>query len=73
MTDETVKLNYRCPKCGHTEYDAKMVYASGGFWTRVFDIQNRKMSAVVCERCRYVELYMADTTQLGNIFDFFAT
>ena len=45
--------------------------ATGGILTKLFDIQNRKFSTVTCARCRFTELYAADSSMLGNIFDFF--
>jgi predicted nucleic-acid-binding Zn-ribbon protein len=63
--------NYRCPKCGGTEYEVDQMRATGGILTKVFDIQSKKFTTVTCERCRYTEIYKADSSMLGNIFDFF--
>ncbi len=65
------QLNYTCPKCGHTGYDVGEFRATGGFLTKVFDIQSKRFTTVSCTRCRYTELYRADSSMLGNIFDFF--
>ncbi|HOP07805.1 MAG TPA: zinc ribbon domain-containing protein [candidate division Zixibacteria bacterium] len=64
-------LNFRCPKCGAMEYEIGEFRAAGGFWTKIFDIQSAKFSTVSCRRCRYTEIYKADSSMLGNIFDFF--
>lgn len=64
-------LDYRCPKCESIEYETKELRGAGGFWTKVFDIQSSRFTAVICERCRYTELFHADSSMLGNIFDFF--
>jgi predicted nucleic-acid-binding Zn-ribbon protein len=65
------QLNYQCPKCRNTEYETAQFRATGGFLTKVFDIQSRRFTTVTCSRCRYTELYKADSSMLGNIFDFF--
>ena len=48
-----------------------MFRATGGIFARLFDVQNRKFTTVTCERCRYTEIYKAESSTLGNIFDFF--
>ena len=62
---------YTCPKWGNTEYEADVFRATGGRFAKVFDIQNKKFTTVTCTRCKYTEMYKADTGALGNIFDFF--
>ncbi|HHS14274.1 MAG TPA: GTP-binding protein [bacterium] len=64
-------LDYRCAKCGNTQYETGEFRATGGFWTKVFDVQNKRFSTVTCSQCRYTEIYQADSSALGNIFDFF--
>ncbi|WP_371922632.1 zinc ribbon domain-containing protein [Simiduia sp. 21SJ11W-1] len=44
---------------------------SGGFWSRIFDVQNKKYTAITCARCTYTEFYKASASTLGNVFDFF--
>ena len=63
---------YRCTKCDNTSFETGEFRAAGGFWTKVFDVQSRKFTTVICTRCRYTEIYQADSSTLGNIFDFFA-
>ena len=67
MTD----FNFECPKCHHKHCETGKIRAAGGFWSKVFDMQNRKFTSVSCARCHYTELYAADSSQLGNIFDLF--
>ncbi len=43
---------------------------TGGLLTKLLDIQNRKFSTVTCAQCRVTEFYAADSSALGNIFDF---
>jgi len=64
-------LNYRCAKCGNTTYDISEFRATGGFFTKIFDVQSKKFTTVTCSRCKYTEIYKADSSMLGNIFDFF--
>lgn len=67
------RLSYVCPKCKSTQCETGEVRAAGGFWSKIFDVQGRKFSAVICSQCRYTELYQADSSMLGNIFDFFTS
>lgn len=64
-------LDYVCPKCSHNLYDISEFRATGGFLTKIFDIQSKKFTTVTCSRCQYTELYRTDSSMLGNIFDFF--
>ncbi len=66
-----VQLNFTCPKCAHTEYEVGEFRAAGGFFTKVFDVQSKRFTTVTCTRCKYTEIYRADSSMLGNIFDFF--
>ncbi len=65
-------INYRCPKCLSNEYETGEMRAAGGFWSKIFDIQSRRFTTVTCTQCRYTEMYQADTSMLGNIFDLFS-
>ena len=64
-------LNFTCPKCSGSEYEVGQFRATGGFLTKIFDIQSQRFSTVTCARCKYTEIYKADTSMLGNIFDLF--
>ncbi len=64
-------LNYRCPKCGANTCEVSELRGTGGFLTKVFDVQSKRFTTVTCTRCRYTELFKADSSMLGNIFDFF--
>ncbi len=63
--------NYRCPKCSSTESEVAELRGAGGFWSKIFDVQGQRYSAVICTRCKYSEFYRAPTSMLGNIFDLF--
>ncbi|MBC8385007.1 MAG: zinc ribbon domain-containing protein [Candidatus Cloacimonetes bacterium] len=62
---------YICPKCGNTQYETDEFRATGGFLSKVFDVQSKKFSTVTCTRCKYTEIYKASSSTLGNIFDLF--
>lgn len=63
--------NWQCPKCHNHEYEVGEIRVSGGFWSRIFDVQNKKYSAVTCTQCTYTEFYKGTSSTLGNVFDFF--
>ena len=65
------ELNYTCPRCSNHSYEIGELRAAGGFWSKIFDVQGRRFTTVSCKRCRYTELYKADSSTLGNIFDLF--
>lgn len=64
-------LSFRCPKCESTDYEVDEMRATGGILSKIFDVQRNRFTLVTCEQCRYTELYKADQSMLGNIFDFF--
>ena len=64
-------IKYSCPKCHNKEYEVSEFRAAGGFLSKVFDVQSRRFTTVICTQCRYTEIYQADSSMLGNIFDFF--
>ncbi len=61
---------YVCPKCNNKTFETSEMRATGGFFTKIFDVQSKKFTTVICQRCKYTELYQADSSTLGNIFDF---
>jgi len=62
---------WNCPKCGHDRYETDEITATGGFFSKFFNIQNKKFTAVSCRNCRFTEFYKGSTSTLGNILDFF--
>lgn len=63
--------NYKCPKCGNTEFETSEFRATGGFLSKIFDVQSKRFTTVTCSRCTYTELYKAQSSALGDVFDFF--
>ena len=66
-----MSLLYTCPKCKHTNFETGEIRTTGGILTKLFNVQNKKFTAVTCAQCRYTELFKPDSSALGNIFDFF--
>jgi hypothetical protein len=60
-----------CPKCDNNSYETGQFAATGGGLSKIFDVQNKKFSTVTCTRCKFTEIYQAETSTLGNIFDLF--
>jgi predicted nucleic-acid-binding Zn-ribbon protein len=64
---------YRCSKCDHNRFEVGEIRATGGFWSKIFNVQNKKFSTVTCSKCRFTEMYQADSSKLGNLFDLFTS
>lgn len=64
-------LKYSCPKCKHTRYEAGEAFVAGTFWSKIFNIQNRKFTTVTCQQCTYTEFYKTEMKKISNVFDFF--
>ena len=65
------EFNYTCPKCGNQQCDVGEFRATGGFLSKIFDVQSKRFTTVTCTRCKYTEIYRATSSMLGNIFDLF--
>ena len=65
------EFNYNCPKCRNTDCEVDEFRATGGFLTKIFDIQSKRFTTVTCTNCHYTEIYKAPSSKLGNIFDLF--
>lgn len=65
------RVAFSCPKCKNSTFETGQLRAAGGFWSKVFDVQHRKFTTVTCERCKYTEIYKADSSALSSIFDLF--
>jgi predicted nucleic-acid-binding Zn-ribbon protein len=40
--------NWTCSKCDCTDYETDTVATTDGGWSKIFDMQNRKFTAVTC-------------------------
>ena len=66
--------NWSCLKCNQKEYEVGEMRVTGSFWTKIFNIQNKKYSSVSCSKCYYTEFYKGQPSSgLANIFDLFST
>ncbi|MHC4105335.1 MAG: zinc ribbon domain-containing protein [Planctomycetota bacterium] len=65
------ELNYTCPKCGNNQCEVGEMRATGGFLSKIFDVQSKRFTTVICTNCQYTEIYRATSSMLGNIFDLF--
>lgn len=63
--------NYVCPKCGNKSFETDEIRTTGGRFSKIFDVQNKKFTTVTCTQCKYTELYKGTTSGIGNVFDFF--
>ncbi|MGD1822595.1 MAG: zinc ribbon domain-containing protein [Pleomorphochaeta sp.] len=66
-----VKKQYVCPKCGCTHYQSDTLQATGGNFSKLFDVQNKKFVTISCDNCGYTELYKKNSSTGMNILDFF--
>lgn len=63
--------SYNCPKCGNRTAEVDDIRTTGAGFTRFFNIQNRRFTAVTCSKCGYTEFYKGGKTGAGaNILDF---
>ena len=60
-----------CIKCSHNDFKQGELRATGGFWTKLFNIQNLKFETNSCTNCGYTEMYKKESSKSGNILDFF--
>ena len=63
-------MQYECMKCGHDSFETNEFRATGGIFSKLFDVQNRKFTTVSCKKCKFVELYKGDSSTLGSVVDF---
>ena len=52
------------------EYDTDRIQTTGGNFAKVFDIQNKRFTAIICRQCGYTEFYKDDPSLGWNIIDF---
>ncbi len=62
---------FSCVKCHNTQYEIEEIRTTGKY-SRFFDMQNKKFTAVSCTRCGYTEIFRGDSSRLGNFLDILA-
>lgn len=63
--------SYRCPKCQNHAHTIGQMRATGGFLSKLFDVQSQRYTSVTCDRCTYTEFYKTKQSMIGNVFDLF--
>jgi len=63
-------MSWECVKCKGTEFEKDQFQATGGNFSKVFNVQNKKFITVSCSKCGYTELYRSETSAGMNILDF---
>ena len=61
---------WACPKCQNNDYEVDEFRATGGIFSKIFDVQNKRFSTVTCTQCTYTEMYKTKSSRLGDVFDF---
>ncbi len=64
------KKQYTCEKCGYHQFTSDTFQATGGNFSKIFDVQNKKFITISCDRCGYTELYKRNSSTGMNILDF---
>lgn len=63
-------MEWKCVKCGGTEFEQDQFQATRGNFAKLFDIQNKKFITVSCSKCGYTEIYKSQTSAGMNVLDF---
>jgi predicted nucleic-acid-binding Zn-ribbon protein len=63
-------IKYACPKCGSRTCTTGEIRTASNFFTKIFNIQNRRFTSVTCDSCTYTEFYNMPSKMLGNVLDF---
>ena len=66
-----VGTTFSCAKCRNNQYETEEIRTTGKY-SRFFDIQNKKFTAVSCTQCGYTEIFKGDSSRLGNFLDLLA-
>ncbi len=69
MSFNPPQRGYKCPKCNHTDYKTGQIRVTGGFWSKIFDVESRRFTSVTCRNCTYTEFYQGSESALSSIFD----
>lgn len=71
MESHPTPSTFKCIKCNHQQFEQGQIRASGGFWSKLFDVQNLKFVTLTCQQCGYTELYKKGSKTAENVLDFF--
>ncbi len=65
------QYKYVCPKCHNRQYKIEEIRTTGSMFTKLFNIQNKRFTTIICTRCQYTELYRVPSSKFGDVADFF--
>jgi uncharacterized protein len=60
-------LKFTCPKCGSKEYEIGEMWTVGSFWTRMFEVHNRRFTYISCQKCHYSEFYKIPKKRIREV------
>ena len=64
--------SFSCVKCHNTQFETDEIRTARKY-SRFFDLQNKKFTAVSCTKCGYTEIFRGDSSRLGNFLDILAS
>lgn len=64
------KQQYICAKCGNRHFESDQFQATGGNFSKIFNVQNKRFITISCAACGYSELYKMETSAGWNVLDF---
>lgn len=70
LEERTPERNYRCMKCGHQAFDTREIRAADGGLSSFFGVEPSRYRALVCQRCKFTELYHGDAHIAQQALDF---
>ncbi len=59
---------FSCSKRHNNQYATEEIRTAGKY-SRFFDMQNKKFTAVSCTQCGFTEIFRGDSSMLGNFLD----
>lgn len=59
-----------CPKCKCEGYNTDTIRTTGGAFSKLFDVQNKRFDTISCNNCGYTEFYKRNINAAENIIDF---
>jgi hypothetical protein len=63
-------IKYSCPKCGSKTFSTGTMWVSRSIFSKIFDIQSRRYSAVICSACKYTEFYHLPLKRLSEVLEY---
>lgn len=63
-------VRYQCPKCRGHDWEVGEIRVSGGFWSSIFDVENRYFTHLTCMKCNYTEFYKVRASNFSSVTDF---